>query len=544
MTGYEACRKPRPRAPARRVMNRGAARFASLLGLAGLLCAAPGCSALVKTEQCQTTADCAPAGFPQSVCSSDKFCVPLISPECPQVLGGPVTDRTVVIGHLTVLSGVNDSFGKASVPAATLALDELTTFGRGIPSPAPTTPRSLAIVVCDHAAATKAPPGDTTTAADRAALHLMRDLKVPLVIGPVFSALSIDMAERYFIPSGVLMINPFSVVSDLTDPKRADNKGLIYRTALSDRFEPAAMAQLVIQLEKDVRARLPSGERTRVAAVAKGDLYGRGLAVGSETVLTINGALAVNPDNAKSYKLVQFADLTKNPTYDTKAAIQGVLDLRPHIVLVYGTGEMIKLAVQAIEDGWPIGQAPPLYVLSEGLKLIDLLTLGGDYPTLGKRIRLTAPMANQNLSQGFTERWRAAYATVPPDVYGTAGTYDAVYLSAYSIAALRGRAPTGANLADGLRRTVPPGVMRISAGPGQSMGQSQILSAYAALSQGQSIDYDGVAGTLDFDQYGDGVGDYDILCMGGSPPVFKSTGQRYETASNSLVPAMASSLCP
>src|SRR5205823_3910706 len=164
-------------------------------------------------------------------------------------------------------------------------------------------------------------------------------------IGPVFSSTALKVARDVTIPAGALMLNPFSVSPLLTTLKES---GLVWRTATSYAAEPAGMALLVEQLERDVRAML----------------------------------------------MLKDADKIR-----------------------LGTAEMVTRVVARIEAAWPGGpMGPPIYVMSEGMKLTELRQLAGASTRgLGRRTRLFAPRVNRALYSAFEQRWFARFAAALPD---------------------------------------------------------------------------------------------------------------------------------
>ncbi len=487
---------------------------AVLLSLALL----PSCSLVVGLQQCSTTAECVQKGpdFANTLCSPDHFCVPLLSQDCSRILGGPVDDNTIVLGHMTTLSGPNASFGAASVPAADLALSEIQAFAMGVPTDPSQKAKQLAIVVCDDAMDDK-----------RAATHLVADLHVPEVIGPVLSATTLDVANNVTVPAGVLILNPFSVSPLLS---QVEKSGLVWRTSTSNAPEPLGMAPLVTQIEQQIRKDVPlmPSDKIRLAIMARDDLYGKGLADTIFPVLTINGTKVTDDGSNLLRKDLPLPG--SNPGFDEAGALNAIVQFAPNIILVFGTAEMVA-RIGKIETAWPGGMPLPYYVMSEGLKVQELRNLAGSSNRdLTRRGRVFAPRPNASYFQGFKTRWNARFKQDLPEVYGTTTTYDAVYLSAYALATLRGQPITGANLAKGLKKTVPPGKL-IPA------GSTNLVDGFNLLQKGTNIDYDGVSGRLDFDvTTGEAPDDFDILCLQGSPVADFFSAQVFNVAFGDIGP--------
>lgn len=503
-----------------RTAARGAARA---LG-AGLLVLATGaCSLLLDQpdEQCAATSECLARGgkFAQSVCGADRVCVPLLSEDCQRVVG-TLDDDAIVIGLMTSLSSANSETGQARLQSAELALDELANFSVGLPRGEGRRPRSLVAVECDQ-----------DVDAERAARHLTDRLRVPVLIGPAHTGDTLEIATRVTIPAGVLMINPSAAATAIAS---LDDNGLVWRTSSSDRTEAYAISLLMPELEAELRAeqKLAPGDKIRVAVLSKTDAYGKGLADSMFPLLRFNGASV--DDNQDLFLRREMPDASSDPDFDPAPIVAEVVALKPSVILLFGTAEMITKGMAGIEASWPVGSgapARPRYVLTEGAKNAAVFDLIGDSnDDLRRRVRGLEPRPNKALYGAFRQRYESKFGA-SSDVYGMAGTYDAMYLLMYALVALGDEPPSGAALAAALGRMVPPGAP-VDAGP-DGFGP-----AFEALQAGENIDYHGVSGPLDFDvETGEAPADYDIWCVRRNTqkaPVFSSSGRYFDTAENAL----------
>ena len=346
------------------------------------------------------------------------------------------------------------------------------------------------------------------------------------------------------IPDGVLLMSPSATTPDLTT---LQDNGLVWRTSSSFAPESKAYANLLTQMESNADMRtalgMASSAPLKVAVLAKGDSYGKGLADLLSTTLRYNGT-DVAGNGAAYFMRFDLPDLSANPSADTSAVLNGIASFLPNIILVLGTAEVITKGVAPIEEQWPTGAgAPerPYYVISEGAKLIQLVTTVGQSDTshpdrkLKDRVRVFGPRYNDALYSYLQDRFRAAYNEAMPDIYGVTGSYDAFYLIAYAMLASQSQVPlTGISVAAGLARTAPPGAV-ISAGP------TDISKAVAELTAGRNFDYDGVTGPLNFDiATGESLGDYNLYCVRGDG--YHTTNQYYVSASSQLVGSFGT--CP
>jgi branched-chain amino acid transport system substrate-binding protein len=117
-------------------------------------------------------------------------------------------------------------------------------------------------------------------------------------------------------------------------------------------------------------------------------------------------------------------------------------------------------------------------------------------------------------------------------VFGGAGAYDATYLLAYSAVSLGSAPLTGAALAGGLKKMVPPGTK-------VDVGEENINSTFTVLQAGNNIDFNGASGPLDFDvKTGEAPSDIQIWCLpkdaNGAAASAKSSGAFFNAQTSKL----------
>jgi branched-chain amino acid transport system substrate-binding protein len=205
------------------------------------------------------------------------------------------------------------------------------------------------------------------------------------------------------------------------------------------------------------------------------------------------------------------------------------------VVVGIGITEIVTKIMAPLEAQW--GDDPalrrPTYLLSEGVRTQELLDLVKGRDDLRARLRGTNPGTNNPLSRSFFSRYQAAQ-NPEPLTFGMPGAYDAPYLLAYAAVAAGGDPLTGPAVAQYLRRTVGgPAAQAIDAGPGG------LTAAFDLLRAGQSIDYNGASGPLEFDAKGEAPSDIQVWCVirdgGGEPSFLDDTGIYYDAAKNAMV---------
>ncbi|WP_050433214.1 ABC transporter substrate-binding protein [Chondromyces crocatus] len=506
-------------------MKLGSRIIALALGLS-----LPSCTFIIdrSAEQCSTDSDC--SSFPGTVCSAEKVCsepacsthqqcveqlgpyhackvadgvcIDMRSPECTVVEGDYAKEDAILFGVVVPTEGEAAEKGRLITNAVRLALREIGQTANGLPpAPGKSARRPLAFVGCND-------DSDADTAVT-AAKHLV-SLGVPAIVGAAFSGITIKMATEATIPGGTLVISPSSTSVAITD--LADD-GLVWRTAPSDIYQAEALTLYAQTIQDSVRQQLSmqAGDKLRFAIVHKGDAYGSGLGRAVEIALQLNDAPALAVSNNGFYQRFDYGDpdnAAQNPP-KYAAAIQAMLDMEPHIIFAFGTRESVLDVMAPIEAGWQSVSYRPRYVLSDGGVIPQLWSsVVKDDAQLRRRITGTIPGTTNPRFNVF----RGAYNTqfqdgTSPDVFGAAGAYDAAYLLAYSTVASGAAQPTGHELASGLAKMVPPGQL-------VNAGVDSLSTTFSLLGRGESIDFNGASGPLDFNvETGEAPSDIQIWCM-------------------------------
>ncbi|HEU4409306.1 MAG TPA: ABC transporter substrate-binding protein [Polyangiaceae bacterium] len=520
-------------------MSRRLIRYARALAVAGALAGAAGCGGgddggagpgggggAAGSGGGGSNAACAAEVGGPAVARVDgagaRRCVALASPDCLAVTGDVARDDVVIVGSLLPTRGPDASLGVPAENATRLAAGEIAQVGGLLRADG--TSRPLAFVHCDHSS--------DADVAVRAATHLVDEVGVAAIVGPDFSGLVIDVAERLTLDRGVLLLSPAATSVALTsfDATRGGER-LLWRTSPSDAYQAIPLGAQYQAIEAGLKA---GGDvaAAKVAVVYKNDAYGRGLYESFRQGAVVNGRSPGDPGNAQSFLAREYdAEGELGPLVAELAAFA------PHVVVGVGLTELVTRVVEPLEQAWGAGPRPH-YLFSEGARSQDLLDLVGRRDDLRARTRGTSPGTNTPLSQAFYARYRRAHGEAL--VFGMAGAYDATYLLAYAVVAAGEGAPlTGAALARGLRR-MTGGAARVDAGP------ADVARAFNLLYDGNAIDYNGASGPLDFDAAGEAPSDIQVWCVALDPNTrepyfFDNTGVFYDAAKNEVVGAFA---CP
>ena len=454
-----------------------------------------------STTECATNQDC--PGDNRICRKSDGVCVSLVTAECQTVLGDYKDEDAVILGATVALTGSNASVGIPEKNAIDLALLDFRTSANGLPPvPGSTKRRPLSVVVCDDAASTEV--------AKRSTEHLVNTLEVPAIIGPSWSGVAVTLLTTLTIPTQTLMIGTGTTSPDFTSlPK----DGLFFRTITSMTGETRAMSSLVADIEKRVRANLGNTtDPIKVALLHKGDSYGKGSAQVMLSTLVFNGKPALDVASQPHFIQVNYGD-SGNPTVSPlkyPETVAAVLEQKPHIIVNIGTGEVFANLLGPIEQQWdPALPYKPYWIFphNQFTKATTDFLAANDPPDLRQRIVGATPGTEDANYQQF----KLNYPTVArdgsdPNSFGASNTYDSVYVTAFAAVALGAEKVTGRSLANA--------IAKLKSGPKINVGVNDLNQGLNLLSQGQTIDLEGVSGPLDFDlATGDVLQQIQVWCI-------------------------------
>lgn len=508
------------------------------------------CKKLPSPVECVKNVDCGA----DALCR-DTRCVQVGSKECPiEAVRGRqflADDNALVVGTLTPFESGNE-LGDAIEKGAYFAQQEIspTSTGTGIATAGGGT-RPLVLVSC------KEFNNDGLQGLRAAAEHLVKDLKVPVVIGPTDPSNAEIVARNVTLPNQVLNIATGAITSSLDALNPAGQAPLLWRVNFSDTnlvktLTPFMNQWLRPRLEAD--GMIAPGQDIRVAIIAEGDYKGLELARVVRENFAWNGTpttpLLCAQQAAGACTSLDFGslnDVVGNPTPDGKiSAVLGPVFLRkdldapPHVVLhsyaVFG----IPRIIFPIEGGWEanynagtgypngrddkrpyhIGLFPPFNTFTPLFGFMDLQSQTPHPPGyIDTAKRFFAFYAHQEdyLSENagvkidefarlYKEKFPEFTSDTPKDVLVRL-IYDAVYMTVYATAALGDLPATGPNIASKLPRLL--------SGTPYLTGTADQKAIYTAMTSGQSVNLQGLSGSLDLDQVTGGTHyDVEVSCTG------------------------------
>lgn len=301
-----------------------------------------------------------------------------------------------------------------------------------------------------------------------AAQKLVNVDQVTAIVGAICSGGTIAAADSVTVPAGVVSVSPSATAPAITDLKDRD---LVYRVAPSDAYQGVALANLANKL----------GLR-RVALTWANDDYNSGLAtVFSEAFTGLGGEIAA--------KLMHQPD---KPSYRSELATLGASGAEVLVLFAYYNGSGILIMRQSLENG-----IFDKFMGADGMVDDSVIAEIGADSLAGKAVFTAAAADTDSPSyKAFADALTAAGGD-PKSPY-TAQGYDAAFLVALAI--------EHAGSTD--RGVIAKSLRAVASGPGEVVRPGEWAKAKRLLSQGKDINYEGAAGSQDFDAMGDVAGRY------------------------------------
>ncbi len=370
----------------------------------------------------------------------------------------------IKVGTLVPLTGPLAEFGPNFINGAGLAAAQLKVVG-------------LEIELIHADTETSAIPGVA------AARKLVDIDKVVAIAGAAATGVTLPVAESVTIPNKVVQISYASTSPLLTVLPADEGQNFLYRTCPSDALQGVIMGKLAWEL----------GYKT-ASALYVNNPYGQGLAEQFKKSFEHRGGkvLAMVPH-----------DEAAAPTYvaELRKATEGSPDI---LAAISYPGHATIYLREAIEGGFASE-----FLFCDGTKSLEIIAAVGTEALEG--MQGTAPGSALTKSyESFLAGYAKTYGTPPPLPY-ISNMYDAVAVIGLAIKAAQvaGEPVTGTSIRDHLRDVANP--------PGEIIepGVAGFKKAFELLEQGKDINYEGAAGSVDFDENGNVVTPIEIWKFSG-----------------------------
>lgn len=484
----------------------------------GLAVSATAFAAWRATSGCATNTDCAGGDGP-AICRVDQGrCVPLTTDLC-RVLADDeavARDDTLWIGAMYPTHDRTSDYGREAGRLLELAQRDFQGLTGGLPPSRPGgVPRPIAVILCDD-----------TDEYEASAAHLVDEVGVPAVLGFARSKEVLDLANRHFVPKGVLALasNTAAMLSSIPHPP--GEVRLVYRVTTSTAMRAPPSVALVRQaIEPALRGpggALGSEGTLRVAILQSTEATGTSYADALLTEMT-----ATRSGGREDVRAFRIADDSAGDPAPLERAAAEVAAFAPHVVLDGGAPSQL---LSHIEGAWS-GEPRPQYV-NGGMDFSTVLALARSHADFSARFHMISNRDNPTHAK-VRAHYLAEFGGGEAEFSPT--PYDAFYMLVYAAVAVGDAPLTGRSLARAIPRLGPPGVA-IGVGP------ADIYPALKALGRGENIDLQGTRTSLDFDhETGDATADLALFCIDAAAGRMRDTNARYDAATRTFT---APARCP
>ena len=313
------------------------------------------------------------------------------------------------------------------------------------------------------------------TLAAAAAKKLVDEDRVVAIVGALSSGATLAVADSVTIPNEVILISPASTSPLLTAFSADEGKDFLFRTCPSDAVQGIAAAWLA------------AGYNKRVAVIYVDNAYGQGLSeVFKESFERMGGEITA----------IVGHDQKVSESY--AAELQHVLASNPDCLAIFSYPLHAAVYLRQAVESFKYNR----FLFSGATKSEYIVETLGSEQLEGQKG--TAPgMKDGEALKRFNMYYEHEYGRLPNTPY-ISYAYDAtavIGLAAYAAKA-KGLPLTSKNIRDNLRAVANP--------PGEFIYPGDFGKAFALLEQGKDINYEGAAGSVDFDKYGDALSPIEI----------------------------------
>ena len=381
-----------------------------------------------------------------------SFKGPLIAIVAASVLAGPALAE-VKIGSLSAITGPIPELVADIVDAERAAVAEINLHGGVLGD-------TLSLVVADSQC-------DAKAAVD-AANKLVNVEQVVAIVGAICSGGTIGAAEAVTVPAGVVSISPSATSPAITG---LEDNDLVFRTAPSDAYQGVALAGLARSMGYD-----------KLAVTYANDDYNVGLAeVFIEAFKAAGGIITAEQVHEPN-----------KPSYRSEIATLSGGGAEALALFAYYDSSGITILRQSLEN-----DLFAKFIGADGIMADPVIeALGAD--ALAGNLVATTPTSDEEAGsyKAYAEIFVAAGGK-PAAPFAAQG-FDAVMLLALAIQHSGGTERSG--ILSSLRAIAGP--------PGEVVGPGDWARAVKLIAANKDINYEGAAGSADFDENGDVTGRY------------------------------------
>jgi ABC-type branched-subunit amino acid transport system substrate-binding protein len=358
----------------------------------------------------------------------------------------------LVIGHLNAFTGSLSYFGETHLNAVNLAAKHINDAG-GIHG------AQIEVIEKDT--------GVNPVQGVDAARALVSIDGVVAIVGSLASGVTLAVAESVTIPQGVLQVTGASTSPAITV---LEDNDFLFRTAVSDAAQGVVLARVAQE----------QGYST-VGIMYINNAYGDGLtAQFEETFNSLGGTVTAK---------VAHEETQPTFTSELEKATEGDPDV---LIAISYPGQAEIYLRESLEGGYADN-----FLFVDATKSPEMMEVVG-WAALDGTLGTAQGAPDSPALQALQSAYEATYGEEVQHPF-TSETYDATVLIALA-AAKAGTTTDSTAIRDALRSVANP--------PGEVVGPgiAGIIKALELIAAGEDINYEGAAGTVDFDENGDVVG--------------------------------------
>ncbi|MGI9420946.1 MAG: ABC transporter substrate-binding protein [Geminicoccaceae bacterium] len=379
-----------------------------------------------------------------------------------------LSQESIKIGVLAGVTGPLANFVPPILDSVNLAAQHVNDQGGLLDG------KSMEIVVADTQAAAQP--------AVEAANKLVGVENVAAIWGALSSGATLAAATAVAIPNKVVMLSPTATSPEMTG---LDDDDHVFRVVASDDYQGKVLADIV--KEEGIR---------NVAVTYVNNDYGVGIArTFMEAFQAAGGEITGEQKHEE-----------KSASYRAELATLSGGDPEALVVIAYAGGSGITIVRQSLENGFF-----DRFVGTDGLRDNKLIEEIGEENLASTFFSSPTSPPGTSAHEKFKTAFEAAYETAEDKIF-IEQSYDAAFLLALAVEQAGSADRTA--IRDALRAVANP--------PGEVVEPGEWEKAKALIAAGTDVNYEGVGGSLDFDDAGDVTGFFGrFIVEGGS---YKETG--------------------
>ena len=306
-----------------------------------------------------------------------------------------------------------------------------------------------------------------------ASARAMLTQNVLAYIGPLFSGITIEVAQQVAIPNTIPLISPVSTSPLITNLEENTGTDLIFRTVASDAITGGFAGRYVHDT---------LGKKT-VSMIYVDDAYGAGLSAAFAQSFEDAGGTVLN---RISYPFNNIEDILN---FDFGPKVDSLFMGEPEVIYMVARSAAGAI-ISIVAESYISALYHPLFIGADALNTTEFLQNASPVVTDSMYNFVAATDQASTNYQTYLQAYTSKYALNPSSFSENA--YDALYLIAYAMIEAQSEDPQ--QIAALLRKV---------ALEGEEINVNEFIHGKTLIEAGTDIDYNGASGPLKLDANGD-----------------------------------------